>query len=345
MVWNVKARAEIVKYYFKFNSVTAAQREFRRKNDTRKAPSRNTILRLAGTFEDQGTVGRKPYHRVRPVRKPITINKVRKAVAADPHISSRGIANRTSIPRTTVQRILRRDLGLFPFKTQMLHKLKRGDKARRLRFCRWFLTQCEHNPNFAKKLMMSDEAHFHLNGVVNKQNWRVWSSENPNEFVEAEQYPQFVTVWCGVMADKIVGPYFFEENHERVTVNGKRYCEMVKNFLLPQLDAQNVSLRRMWFQQDGAGGHSAKRTIALLRQSFGNRVISKNAAVPWPPRSPDLTAPDFFLWGHLKAEVYRTPLASIAQLKRRIRKSIHKIPVQALGSVMDNMDPDRKSVV
>jgi hypothetical protein len=34
---------------------------------------------------------------------------------------------------------------------------------------------------------------------------------------------------------------------------------------------------------------------------FPGRLISKRL---WPPRSPDLSPPDLFLWGHLKDTVY-----------------------------------------
>ena len=30
----------------------------------------------------------------------------------------------------------------------------------------------------------------------------------------------------------------------------------------------------------------------------------------WPPRSPDLTPMEFFLWGHIKALIYTTPVDS-----------------------------------
>jgi hypothetical protein len=52
--------------------------------------------------------------------------------------------------------------------------------------------------------------------------------------------------------------------------------------------------------------------------------------VPWPPRSPDLSVPDFFLWGHLKNIVYRITPHSLRQLKFRIRKCIRAIPQSVL---------------
>jgi hypothetical protein len=48
-----------------------------------------------------------------------------------------------------------------------------------------------------------------------------------------------------------------------------------------------------WFQQDGATAHTAKKSMKILNEIFGERVISRNLR---PPRSPDLTPLDFYLW-------------------------------------------------
>jgi len=38
--------------------------------------------------------------------------------------------------------------------------------------------------------------------------------------------------------------------------------------------------------------------------------IGQGRPMYWPPRSPDLTPKDFFLWGHIKALIYTSPVAS-----------------------------------
>ena len=35
--------------------------------------------------------------------------------------------------------------------------------------------------DFGKKIIFSDEAHFDFGGYVNKQNCRIWGTENPNQ--------------------------------------------------------------------------------------------------------------------------------------------------------------------
>ena len=52
--------------------------------------------------------------------------------------------------------------------------------------------------------------------------------------------------------------------------------------------------------QDSATAHTA-HVSTELHHIFGRRIISKNLS---PPRSPNLTPCDFYLWGILKNKVY-----------------------------------------
>lgn len=48
----------------------------------------------------------------------------------------------------------------------------------------------------------------------------------------------------------------------------------------------------------------------------------------WPPRSPDLTPCDFFLWGFVKSKVYAERPVDIPDLKNRIRRAFEEITVE-----------------
>ena len=82
-------------------------------------------------------------------------------------------------------------------------------------------------------------------------------------------------------------------------VTSQRYTEMISEFLSRNLPPNSGTL---WFQEDGATAHTAVISVATFRRLFPQRVISRFGEVLWPPRSPDLTAPDFFLWGYLKSD-------------------------------------------
>ncbi|GFY01213.1 putative DD41D transposase [Trichonephila clavipes] len=97
------------------------------------------------------------------------------------------------------------------------------DQAKR-RFVEWAQNEIAVVPDFHKRILFSDEAHFWLNGYVDKQNCRIWSGANPQVYVETPLHPEKLTVWCALWAGGIIGPYFFknDEGHN-VTVNGDRY--------------------------------------------------------------------------------------------------------------------------
>ncbi|GFT69141.1 hypothetical protein TNCV_2566011 [Trichonephila clavipes] len=58
--------------------------------------------------------------------------------------------------------------------------------------------------DFHKRILFSDEAHFWLNGYVNKQNCRIWSEANPQVYVETPLHPEKLTVWCTLWAGGIL---------------------------------------------------------------------------------------------------------------------------------------------
>ncbi|GFS87690.1 uncharacterized protein TNCV_2942681 [Trichonephila clavipes] len=52
--------------------------------------------------------------------------------------------------------------------------------------------------------LVVDEAHFWLNGYVNKQYCRIWSEANPQVYVETPLHPEKLTVWCDLWAGGIL---------------------------------------------------------------------------------------------------------------------------------------------
>ena len=109
----------------------------------------------------------------------------------------------------------------------------------RRRFVNWVLKKGD---DFSSKIIFSDEAHFHLGGYVNKQNCRIWGLENPHAIHEQPMYPPKSTVWCGLWANGIIGPYFFENaDGATITINPGRYRSMLRKFLCHKLNEMNVN--------------------------------------------------------------------------------------------------------
>ncbi|GFV53326.1 hypothetical protein TNCV_33631 [Trichonephila clavipes] len=73
------------------------------------------------------------------------------------------------------------------------------------RFVQWAQNEIAVVPDFHKRILFSDEAHFWLNGYVNKQNGRIWSEANPHVvYVETPLHPEKLTVWCALWAGGIL---------------------------------------------------------------------------------------------------------------------------------------------
>jgi hypothetical protein len=87
------------------------------------------------------------------------------------------------------------------------------------------------------------------------------------------------------------------------------------------------------FQQDGAMAHRAHMSMALLDDVFADRIISKTI---WPPRSPDISLPDFFPWGTMKNSVYSKNPDTIDELKMAITEYIRNVDSAILNTVFEN---------
>ncbi|GFW53442.1 uncharacterized protein TNCV_3928211 [Trichonephila clavipes] len=97
-----------------------------------------------------------------------------------------------------------------------------------------------------------------------------------------------------------------------------------------------INTNELWFQQDGATCHTARATIDLLKDTFGDRLISRFGPVNWPPRSCDLTPLDYFLWGYVKSLVYADKPQTLDHLEDNIRRVIADIRPQMLEKVIEN---------
>ncbi|GFV91819.1 hypothetical protein TNCV_2974911 [Trichonephila clavipes] len=82
--------------------------------------------------------------------------------------------------------------------------IHQNDHQARSRFVEWAQNEIAVVPDFHKRILFSDEAHFWLNGYVNKQNCRIWSEANPQVYVETPLHPEKLTVWCALWAGGIL---------------------------------------------------------------------------------------------------------------------------------------------
>lgn len=89
--------------------------------------------------------------------------------------------------------ILRYDLNFHRYEIAVIHKLQPLDYAN----CKTFPKQMIELMDDDKIFVMSDKAHFYLDGS-NKQNFCYWLNSNLQELHERPLHNAKVTVWCRV---------------------------------------------------------------------------------------------------------------------------------------------------
>ena len=149
---------------------------------------------------------KKPPGPVATSRTPENVGRAREAIVRSPTRSARRHAVELGMSGSTARRILHKYLGFHPYKMMIVQTLNEWGYQPRLAFAEVMLAIIEHEDAI---IMTRDQAHFHLDGSVNKQNFRYWAPQNPHEVHERPLHSPKVTVWCAVGKSGVIGPYFF----------------------------------------------------------------------------------------------------------------------------------------
>lgn len=338
MVYTIAERVEMIFIYGAENRCFARTAAVFNERHRERNVGHKYIRELVAKFEEIGSVCNKKRNEPRLLNDAAQI-EVLGEVAMAPTTSLRTVADQTGLSRESVRKVLK--LHKFhPYKPLITQELGDDDPDRRIEFCEIMTDKLIAQPRLINNICFSDECTFYLNGKVNKQNCRYWSDHNPHIIREGHtQYPQKINVWAGILGNSIIGPLFINGN-----LNGEMYAEMLDTAIEPLIIREvenqrgangNLALDEhlLHFQQDGAPPHYVRPVREWLDNHYPEQWIGRRGPIEWPPRSPDLTPLDFFLWGHLKSVVFKTQPDSIEQLQQRIVQECRAISPETLENV------------
>ena len=203
-------KAQCVTWFAETKSVTIARRNFRRLYH--KAPPSENSMSWHKNFwtQEECDLPRSG----RPKLSEESVHVVRESFLHNPQKSIRKASTETAIPPMSVHKILHKRLHYRAYHPPTVQALTNDDKPCRYDFaCRpTMLNSIEDDPNYLKRIVFTNEATWHVSGRVDEHNVRVWGSENSHKFREIVQHSPKVNVWCGLMHDRVIGPFFLHEN-------------------------------------------------------------------------------------------------------------------------------------
>jgi hypothetical protein len=102
---------------------------------------------------------------------------------------------------------------------------------------------------------------------------------------------------------------------------------------------------RQYYQQDAAPVHTARIVKAYLGETFGGRLFARQmdllpyVGYDFPPRSPDLTVMDFYLFGKMKNAITEDPMpTTLAQLRAKITLVYDSITPEEIRAAFNNIE-------
>lgn len=286
-------------------------------------PKWETVANVVEKFLKTGSV-EDAFRSGRPISATTERNRglVLQSVLEDPQFTQDTRAEVIGTSQRSVGRMIRA-WGFRPYRLQILHQIKPTDYELRLNFCNTFLDGVEMWPGLVDAIWWSDESRFTLGGTINRHNSYYYSDSNPGFFTEVPHTNLGTMVWAAVSSNGIIGPYFFDGS-----INAESYLTMLTDYFLPNLHELYGDTSDVFFQQDGAPAHSAFIVRDFLDEYFPAAWIGRFGPLLWPPRSPDLTPPDFWLWSYLGERVFAYNIRTVQELQNVIETEMKAIPVE-----------------
>lgn len=260
-----------------------------------------------------------------------TIN-VLSCVAVNSSISTREIQKEVGVSKTRASKILRTN-KYKPYKIHINQFLYPADLQKRLQFSQWYIECINEDPNFYNNIIWTDEAHISNDGIFNRHNTHRWSNENPHATIATRSQGKFgFNVWCCLKSNTLF--YFIFEGN----LTAVRYLEILETQLQEFLENMPLEQRRfVLLQQDGAPSHNAFIIRNFLNEKFPNKWIGTFGPIKWPPRSPDLSPLDYFLWGHLKHKIYKNNNNTMAELRNNVENAFNHIRPFQISNALSSL--------
>jgi hypothetical protein len=200
--------------------------------------------KLSRSLRCEGTTGECTVL-MRLIRKPRKLLDSQQSGSVRPSVSEEKVEEiRTALQASRELYAPRTRLHLFAHKVQINQEVKPNEEPKRPDFATDTLHRIDTDPSFFPTTSFPDEAIFHQQEKVSRHITHIWGFKNPHVTRKVVQHTAKVNVWCGLMKDRFIGPFFFME----ATVTGGVYRDLLVQFVYLQVAYLHPNTI---YQQDG----------------------------------------------------------------------------------------------
>ncbi|CAO4363115.1 unnamed protein product [Caenorhabditis nigoni] len=267
-------------------------------------------------------------------------NIIKKRITRNDALSMNKMATSLGIGRRTIQRIVKKDLGLHSYRLRRGQYLSERSKKNRFQKSKKLLAAL--TARRLSEVIWTDEKIFTIRPIPNSQNQRQLlqkdEARSPKRKMAFNQmFPQSVMVWAGFTSEGKAPLVFIDRN---VKINSEVYQNTVlKDVLLPWVTG-HFGQQPFILQQDWAPSHGSKSTKAVLDAHFPG-YWDKDM---WPASSPDLNPLDFSVWGFLdKVMAHSHP--NLESLKRALLKAWDDLDLDYLRRTVESVPTRLKACI
>lgn len=261
----------------------------------------------------------------RPIKiSPKVIRRVSMRIQHRPRLSQRQLSSLERVPRTSIQRILKK-LRLRPYRLRKTLFMSQQHRKNRVAFAR------NHQDDDWSRTFFVDEKIFVVLPQTNRQNTRFYATSRDQVPLDIQgTHSKKLNVIAGMSSSGTTPLFVFRENMT---------AEIYKRFLITSL----LPKARQLFGGNWRLGHDndRKHTSKLVTSFLAEKGV---AVLDWPAKSPDLN-PIENLWSVLDSNIARDPHMSLDTLEKTLKSEWRKIEPNLLQKLVDSVPARLRLVV
>ena len=278
----------------------------------------SSVFKAWKAYKDCGTTNFKSKPgRPKTIHGEDLVEAVKAKIKENDETSVRALTREFNMPRTMMERVMKKDLGLRMLATVPCQQLTPRQSEGRESKGQTILNQLKRDA-VRKVRVFSDEKDFHVDKFMNRRNHHIIAKsakvmDPKKRFVGKSKFPKKAMMFGYVGSDGTAFPPVWAKGN----ADARQYKSILIRHVFPNLD-RTYSMGNYIWSQDSASCHTANDILAYLEHQLGSKGFWSKRI--WPANSPNLNPLDFSIWNYIEERACNIPHNSMDSLKVSVER-------------------------